>query len=75
VVVGLDPVSVESLGAAAPPRALAEPALAAAAARLLPTARTGVVDAVVSGAPAPVRLRFRLNEDLGMTALDLRTGG
>ena len=71
------PVAVASLGPPAPPRVLAEPALAAAAADLLPQTANAVVDVVVGaadGAPSR-RIRLRLGADLAMVALDLVVGG
>jgi hypothetical protein len=77
-IVAFAPVGVADLGTPPPPpRVLAEPTLAAAAADLLPLAEAAALDVVV-GAPeetAVRRVRLRLADDLGMVPLDLVVGG
>jgi hypothetical protein len=77
VVVAFEPVAVAGLDSPTPPRVLAEPAVAAAAADLLPQAATAAVDVVVGAADgsAPRRIRLRLTTDLGLVPLDLVVGG
>jgi hypothetical protein len=76
IIAAFEPVAVASLDPATPPRELAEPALAAAAAQLLPQVAGAVVDVVVGGEGSTVRrIRMRLAADLAMRAWDLVVGG
>jgi hypothetical protein len=77
IIVAFEPVGVADVGSPSPPRVLAEPALAAAAAKLLPQAANAVLDLVIAAADgaAPQRIRFRLGADLGLAPLDLAIGG
>lgn len=76
IIVTFEPVGVADVVSPSP-RALAEPALAAAAGVLLPQAAKAVLDVVVAAADgaAPQRIRLRLGADLGLSPLDLAIGG